>query len=68
MPIYEFVCHECETAFEALVFGFSTDGVRCPDCESDDVKKKVSTFAAVGASSSGGGFNTSAAACSTGST
>lgn len=68
MPIYEFDCHECGKPFESLVMGFSTDNVRCPECNSQDVKKKISSFAVKGGSNSSGAFSTSAAACSTGST
>jgi putative FmdB family regulatory protein len=46
MPIFEFVCTECDQPFEDLVFGSSTDGVLCPACGSDQVKKKMSTFSA----------------------
>jgi putative FmdB family regulatory protein len=68
MPIYEFDCRECGKPFESLVLGFSTDNVRCPDCDSQNVKKKISSFAVKGGQSASIGFNTSAAACSTGST
>ena len=68
MPIYEFVCDDCGNPFEALVFGFSTVNMKCPDCESDKIKKKISTFAVNSSASAGSSFNASAAACSTGST
>jgi putative FmdB family regulatory protein len=70
MPIFEFVCKDCEQPFEELIFGFSTDGVVCPACGSEQVRKKMSTFASKaggdGASLSLG--SSSAASCSTGST
>lgn len=69
MPIFEFVCKDCEQAFEELIFGFNTDGVICPSCQSKQVRKKMSTFASKsgsdGASLSYG--SSSAASCSTGS-
>lgn len=71
MPIYEFDCHDCGDHFESLVFSFSKiEGVTCPECESSNIKKKVSTFAVKGeASNSSASFNTAnAASCSTGST
>ena len=69
MPIFEFVCSDCERPFEELVFGSSTDDVLCPSCGSAQVRKKMSTFASKiggdGASLSFGA--SSAASCSTGS-
>jgi putative FmdB family regulatory protein len=46
MPIYEFVCMQCESHFEELVrMGQSAD---CPDCGSANVRKQLSVFAAHG--------------------
>lgn len=67
MPIYEFICDECGKSFESLVIGFSTDNVKCPDCESSKIKKKISTFAVSGSSPSTPSFNPSNS-CATGST
>ena len=70
MPIYEFVCTECNESFEDLVFSFSKiDEVICPACGSSQVKKKMSTFSsksAAGASSFSLGPS-SASSCGTGS-
>lgn len=44
MPIFEFVCTECDRPFEDLIFGSNTEGVICPACGSEQVKKKMSTF------------------------
>jgi putative FmdB family regulatory protein len=69
MPIFEFVCNECEQPFEDLVFGSNTDDVICPSCGSEQVRKKMSTFSSKtdgdGASLSLG--TSSAASCNTGS-
>ncbi len=46
MPIYEYVCMECESHFEELVRG--DEGVRCPDCAASNVRKQLSVFAAHG--------------------
>jgi putative FmdB family regulatory protein len=46
MPIFEFVCTECEETFEDLVLSLSKiDEVVCPSCGGEKVKKKMSTFA-----------------------
>jgi putative FmdB family regulatory protein len=69
MPIFEFVCNDCEQPFEDLIFGSNIEGVICPSCGSQQVRKKMSTFASKigsdGASLSLGA--SSAASCSTGS-
>ncbi|HSB81022.1 MAG TPA: zinc ribbon domain-containing protein [Candidatus Methylomirabilis sp.] len=44
MPIYEFICDECEYAFEKRVPS-SRSRVRCPQCESAKVSKQFSAFA-----------------------
>ena len=69
MPIYEFVCTTCENPFEELVFSASAvNGVTCPACGSEEVKKKISTFATrVSGGSSFSLGSSSAASCSTGS-
>jgi putative FmdB family regulatory protein len=46
VPIYEFVCMECESHYEELVpMGRDAD---CPDCGSANVRKQFSVFAAHG--------------------
>jgi putative FmdB family regulatory protein len=67
MPIYEFLCENCGKPFESLVIGFNTENVSCPDCNSRQVKKKVSSFAFSGNSQSTSAFNNSTS-CVTGST
>ncbi len=60
MPIYEYVCMECESHFEELVRnGEQPD---CPDCSSANVRRQLSVFAMSGGTaeqptfrSSGGG-------------
>jgi putative FmdB family regulatory protein len=61
MPLYEYVCIDCENRFETLVLS-SDETVRCPVCDSDRLEKVMSPFAlAVGGSSggcsSGSGFS-----------
>jgi putative FmdB family regulatory protein len=46
MPIYEYKCSNCGEDFEKLVFG--NQKVRCPKCDSGDIKKKFSVFSAAG--------------------
>lgn len=67
MPLFEFVCTSCNQPFEELVRSASAmDGVVCPVCGSQEVKKKISTFASkVSGSSSFSLGASSAASCST---
>jgi putative FmdB family regulatory protein len=57
VPIYEYVCMECELHFEELVR--SEEQVACPDCAATNVARQFSSFAVHGAakapSSYGGG-------------
>jgi putative FmdB family regulatory protein len=57
MPIYEYVCMECESHFEELV-RMGEDASSCPDCGAANVRRQVSVFASHGAASTpsfGGG-------------
>jgi len=70
MPLFEFVCTDCEQPFEELVLSASSvDGVICPTCGSPKVQKQISTFASrISGGSSFSLGSSSAASCSTGST
>ena len=70
MPIFEFVCSDCSKPFEELVRSSSAASeVVCPGCHSQNVKKKISTFASKASGGSSFSFNSaSASSCSTGST
>lgn len=48
MPIYEYVCGDCGHPFEELVRRGHEDEVRCPACESDAVKRRISLFGPTG--------------------
>jgi len=43
MPIFEYVCKECQHQFEALVYG--QQKAVCPKCESKKLEPKLSVFA-----------------------
>ncbi len=65
MPIYEYVCMECECHFEELVR--QTDASpSCPDCGGARVVKQYSVFAAHGTAvqpSFGGGGGSGGGCC-----
>ncbi len=51
MPIYEYRCEECGRTFEMLRRWSESDSdVKCPACESEQVERQISTFAAAVAS------------------
>ena len=43
MPIYEYVCGQCDNRFETLVRNGSV--VECPSCQCTTVEKQLSVFA-----------------------
>jgi putative FmdB family regulatory protein len=62
MPLYEFQCSECDRPFEELVRAATAiSEVKCPECGSDHVRRKVSVFASK--VSGGGSSFASAASC-----
>jgi putative FmdB family regulatory protein len=68
MPIFEYICAECGKPFEQLVFNSSkADEVTCPACHSENVTKKISTFASKSSGGSSGSFGSSYSSASCGS-
>jgi len=51
MPIFEFVCIDCQESFEKLVN--REESVKCPQCEGEHLEKQFSRFGLGNASSSG---------------
>ncbi len=43
MPIFEYVCKECQHHFEALVYG--KEKAECPKCRSKKLEPQLSVFA-----------------------
>ena len=43
MPIFEYVCKECNHSFEALVYG--DEKANCPKCHSKKLSPQLSVFA-----------------------
>jgi putative FmdB family regulatory protein len=68
MPIYEYVCMECESHFEELV-RMDDESPSCPDCGAARVSKQFSVFARPVGSvvSSSGGMSSSSGGCCGGS-
>jgi putative FmdB family regulatory protein len=58
MPIFEYICKECDHSFEALVYG--QQKAECPKCHSKQLAPQLSTFAV---SSKGPSSQPAAGAC-----
>ena len=43
MPIFEYICKECDHHFEAIVLG--SQKASCPKCESKRLAQQLSAFA-----------------------
>lgn len=44
MPIYEYLCRQCDHVFSVLTFSRAGEQPVCPSCGSTDVVKKMSVF------------------------
>ncbi len=43
MPIFKYICQDCQHEFETLVFG--RDKAKCPKCQSKKLSPQLSVFA-----------------------
>ena len=70
MPLYEYHCRDCDHRFEILQqLGEGPEGLNCPSCDTRDLEKLFSTFAAStssSASSSRANADCGAPGCGTG--
>ena len=53
MPIYEYVCKQCNKQFELLVQGSTAP--ECPSCKSRKLEKQLSVFAVSNSPGDSGG-------------
>jgi len=58
MPIYEYICEECETRFERIVINRQQE-IACPKCASKKASIQLSVFATANGSSNGSSAKTS---------
>jgi putative FmdB family regulatory protein len=57
MPLYEYRCQKCGKRFEMLRRVADADReLECPECESEEVERLLSTFATGGCASSSNRF------------
>jgi len=65
MPIYEYVCDECETHFEKIVINKQQE-IACPKCASKKATIQLSVFATAGSGGSSaptGGSSSGGSCC-----
>ena len=64
MPIYEYLCQDCDTTYERLVRS-SSDTIECPKCGSSKKDLQFSVFASSkpNGSSASSSESTSASSC-----
>jgi putative FmdB family regulatory protein len=63
MPIFEYVCRECDHQFEAIVM--SSQKPTCPKCESKKLDQQISRFAVSGGDQTSSFAADSGGACGT---
>ena len=69
MPLYEFICTECEQGFEELVRNNEAAGqVNCPACGGRQVRRRISTFATSSAGSASSSTRSTSPSCAPGGT
>ena len=58
MPIFEYICKDCDHEFETIVFG--RDKAECPKCHSRHLAPQLSVFAVASKGSSSSATSTGA--------
>lgn len=65
MPIYEFKCKQCDKIFDEFILNSNNlSTIYCPQCNSKDVSKMMSTFG-FSSNSTSLNSNTSCSSCGT---
>ncbi len=64
MPLYEYICQECKTRFDALRPMAQADApIACPECGSNNTSRAISLFAAIGSEGVIAGGGSSCGSC-----
>lgn len=52
MPLFDFLCQKCGYKFDVMTSNADKDKVKCPECQTLDIKQLLSLFNTSGTSSS----------------
>ena len=64
MPLYEYKCSDCEGKFDALRSMSGADApFACPTCDSENTKRAISLFSAIGSRGVIAGAGASCGSC-----
>jgi len=64
MPLYEYTCSNCETRFDALRAMSDADApIACPKCESENTRRAISLFSAIGSEGMIAGAGSACGSC-----
>ena len=61
MPIFEYICQDCDHHFEAIVLGHKKPA--CPKCEGRKLEQQISKFAVSGSEKSAPSDDMAASPC-----
>jgi putative FmdB family regulatory protein len=64
MPIFEYICNDCQRAFERIVPRHDS-GTECAYCNSQNIEKQLSVFAVSGGSTEASSFESGCGHCGT---
>ena len=62
MPIFEYICRDCERPFERIVPRYDSK-TECAHCHSENIEKQLSVFAVSGSSDGAADFAADNAGC-----
>ena len=63
MPIFEYLCEQCDHEFEALVYG--SEKAECPKCHGQKLTAQLSVFAVAAKGSAGSASDSPIGGCGT---
>lgn len=64
MPLYEYICQECDTRFDALRAMADADApIACPNCGCRSTHRAISLFSAIGGEGVIAGAGSSCGSC-----
>ena len=67
MPLYEYICQDCQTKFELRrSFSQADEPVKCINCQSSHTKKLISSFICLNSVGSGSASSLGSYSCPTG--